>query len=268
MFSVFNFSQVELKTEKDSLSENNLSIVVDVVNRYIWRGQSWGGNYTAIQPTIEYKISKKITFGTWATYNFKKEYFYPDGSTYYKGYQEIDLYLNYKITDILSLKIWDYYWPSVQKISGVNNSYFNYSNNSSKTIDFNVIFDFEKIGKPITFTVSTFLAGSDYRINTEGKYKQNYTTYLEVGHTSTFLKKIKLNSVVGLVINNQAGYYSAGNYKKPSFVNLSLKATKDIFSHRNYVIPIFLNYVHNASSSNTETFGRNFFLFGMSLKYN
>jgi hypothetical protein len=239
-----------------------------VVNRYIWRGQSWGGNYLVVQPTVEYKVSKKITLGTWATHNFKKEYYYPDNETYYKGYQEVDLYVNYEITNYLSLKLWDYYWPSVQKIEGVNNSYFNYGKNSSKTIDFNVNFDFEKIGQPITVTSSTFLAGSDFKYDDLGNAKQNYTTYLEVGYTFATYKKIEVNSVVGAVINNQAGYYTAGDYDHPSFINFSLKATKEIFTHKKYSIPVFINYVHNAASKNTETFGKNFLLFGTALKYN
>lgn len=268
MFSVISFSQEELKIENDSISEKKISIVVDVVNRYIWRGQSWGGNYAVIQPNIEYKISNKCTFGTWATHNFKNKYFYPDNETYYKGYQEIDFYLDFKVNKYLSLKIWDYYWPSVEKVEGIDNSYFNYSKNGTKTVDFNVNFDFEEVWKPITFTISTLLAGNDFRYDDFGNAKQNFTTYVEAGHTFETFKKIEVNSTIGFVLNNQAGYYTAGSYENPSLINLSLKATKEIYSHKKYAIPVFVNYVHNASSKNTETFGKNFLLFGMSLKYN
>lgn len=254
--------------ENDSISPKKLSVSVDFVSRYIWRGQSWGGNYAVVQPTVEYKISNKFTLGTWATHNFQKKYFYPDEETFYKGYQEIDFYATYEINDLLSLKIWDYYWPSVQKVEGIDNSYFNYGKNGSKTVDFNVNFDFEKMGQPLTLSISTLLAGNDFRYDTEGKAKQNFTTYLEAGHTFELYKKIEINSVLGLVINNQAGYYTAGNYDRPSLVNVSLKATKELVLSHDYVIPFFVNYVHNASSKNTANFGKNFLLFGMSLKYN
>lgn len=268
MFSVFGFSQEELKKENDSVSKNKLAVVIDFANRYIWRGQSWGGNYAVVQPTIEYKISKKITVGTWATHNFQNKYFYPDQERFYKGYQEIDFYVNYEINNCLSLKVWDYYWPSVEKVEGVDNGFFNYKKNGSKTVDFNANFDFEKVWKPVTFTISTLLAGNDYRYDTNGNTKQNFTTYIEAGYTFEAFKKIEMNSVLGMVINNQAGYYTAGNYEKPSLINFSLKATKEIISYKKYVVPVFVNYVHNASSKNTATFGKNFLLFGMSLKYN
>lgn len=217
---------------------------------------------------MEYKISNVFTVGTWATHNFQKKYFYPDGETFYKGYQEIDFYVNYSVNEYLSLKIWDYYWPAVEKVEGVENNYFNYSKNGSKTVDFNVNFDFEEVGQPITFTISTLVAGNDFRYDSNGNAKQNFTTYLEAGHTFELFKTVEMNSLLGLVLNNQAGYYTAGSYERPSLVNVSIKASKAIYSNGKYAIPVFLNYVHNAASKNTETFGKNFLLFGMSLKYN
>ena len=60
---------------------SKLELNLDVVSRYIWRGQSWGGNYVAVQPTINYSVSKKFVVGFWATTNFKNDYFYADGLT-------------------------------------------------------------------------------------------------------------------------------------------------------------------------------------------
>ena len=49
-----------IPTVKDSTeikAEHKLSYSVELFNRYIWRGQSWGGNYAVVQPTIEYELS-------------------------------------------------------------------------------------------------------------------------------------------------------------------------------------------------------------------
>ena len=68
-----------LKVAIDSTAsdkEHQVTFSLDLVNRYIWRGQSWGGDYFVVQPTIEYAPTDKWTFGIWATSNFKKDYFY------------------------------------------------------------------------------------------------------------------------------------------------------------------------------------------------
>jgi hypothetical protein len=246
------------------------------MNRYIWRGQSWGGNYFVVQPTIEYELNKKITIGVWGTTNFKQDYFYPDGLNSYKGYQEMDLYINYKVNKYLSFQLWDYYWPSVEKVEGVNNSFFNYGNNGVKTIDFIVLLDFSNVWKPLNVTISTLIAGNDFRYNKEGKDpKQNYTTYLEFGYTFQNILKnyCKLSQsidyipVVGMVFNNQSSYYSAGDYNSVSLVNLGSKLSKDIQIDKKITMPLYFTFTHNASKQNTEFYGRNFFIAGISFKY-
>ena len=106
IISSFSFSQ-EIAKKKDSIIKketghlakgHKLTFNIDLINRYIWRGQSWGGNYAVIQPSIEYIPSEKWTLGVWGTTNFKKDFFYPDHKTSYKGYQETDFYLSRKIT--------------------------------------------------------------------------------------------------------------------------------------------------------------------------
>ena len=138
--------------------EKRLSLNLDITSRYLWRGQCWGGNYVAVQPSIEYAATSKLTLGFWATTNFKSDYFYPDGVSAYKGYQEIDFYLYYQLTDFLQFQLWDYYWPSVSKVEGVDNSYFNYGTNGSKTVDAILYFDFsEGYQYPFNATISTLV---------------------------------------------------------------------------------------------------------------
>ncbi|MFM2394165.1 MAG: hypothetical protein RLZZ546_2147, partial [Bacteroidota bacterium] len=128
----------------DSLKKSKLNFTCEIASRYIWRGQSWGGNYMVIQPTLKYNFTSKLLVGTWATTNFKSDYFYPDGSSY-KGYYELDFFIAYKVNKFLTVQLWDYYWPSVSKVEDVDNRYFNYGTDGVKTVDLNLLFDFSEV---------------------------------------------------------------------------------------------------------------------------
>ena len=262
------FAQENNKIAIDSTTankEHKVTFTVDLVNRYLWRGQSWGGNYAVIQPTIEYAPTNKLTFGIWATSNFKKDYFYEDEQTYYKGYQEVDLYVSYKVTKYISAALWDYYWPSVSKVEDIDNSFFNYGTNSVKTLVAELNFDFTETKIPIQATISTFIAGNDYKYDENGENpKHNYTTYLELGYKLNTIKEIELNPIIGAVLNNQAEYYTAGDYDKISFINLGLKASRNFKLGNVFEMTPFVNYIHNGATKNTEVFGKNFLTFGIS----
>lgn len=277
---IFCYSLTMSSQEADTLSvvkEKKLSLKLDVVSRYLWRGQCWGGNYVALQPTIEYVVTPKFSLGFWGTTNFKGDYFYPDETTYYKGYQEIDFYATYQVNDFLQLQLWDYYWPSVSKVDGVNNGFFNYGNDSVKTVDAIMYFDFsEGYQYPFNATISTLVAGNDYRYDADGNNpQQNFTTYVELGYTFTFFKKsslkmlqnIELSPVVGAVLNNKAAYYNYADYDKVSFCNVGIKAVKEIDLGKGVTMPLSLNYTHDAAIKNTETYGRNFLIAAISISY-
>lgn len=268
---------IENTSRKDAVvSDKKLKIKLDVLSRYIWRGQSWGGDYVVFQPNIEYTLGEKVVLGVWGTSNFKKDYFYLDGSSY-KGYQELDFYVSYAVNDFISLQLWDYYWPSVEKVKGVDNRFFNYKSNSVKTLDFIVAFDFSETKLPFNATLSTLIAGNDFRYDAKGQNpKQNFTTYAEIGYTvknvlhgirTKPFQDIKVSSSVGVVFNNQSGYYIAGDYDKPSLVNLTLKTSKEFGINKNWKLPISCTYIHNAATKNTATFGRNFMILATGLAF-
>ncbi len=278
LFSFHCFSQ-EVEIIADTISqekEKRWDASLDVMNRYIWRGQSWGGNDIVVQPAINYALSKKLTFGLWATTNFKNDYYFLDGSST-NGYQEIDLSITYQINKFLKIQVYDYYWPTVEKIEGIDNSFFNYGNDGVKTVDANVLFDFSDVWKPLKVSISAFVAGNDFRYDENGENpRQNFTTYAEIGYvfenmfskiSKKIFQNIDLEPAIGAVLNNQAQYYSAGDYDKISFVNLSIKATRELELSRGFSLPIYINYTHNAATKNTEQFGKNFFVLGIRLSY-
>ncbi len=251
-------------------------ISLDVMSRYLWRGQSWGGDYPVVQPTIKYNITNKLSVGTWATTNFKTDYFYADGNAT-KGYQELDFFASYKVNKYFTVQLWDYYWPSVEKVEGIDNRFFNYKSNGVKTVDLILLFDFSDVWLPFNLTLSSLVAGNDFRYDSNGENPtQNFTTYAEIGYTfenvlKTTSKKafqnINLQPVLGIVFNNQAHYYTAGDYDKPSIVNLSLRVNKAFDINKHFSAPVFVNYIHNGSQKNTEIFGRNFVVFGATFCY-
>ena len=271
------FSQQKETDSSAVAKDKRLFLNLDIASRYLWRGQCWGGDYIAVQPTVEFSVSPKFTLGFWATTNFKRDYFYPDGVSAYKGYQEIDFYLYYQLTDFLQFQLWDYYWPSVSKVEGVNNNYFNYGPDGSKTVDAMLYFDFsEGYRYPFNATISTLIAGNDFRYDTNGENpKRNFTTYLELGYTFTFfenssqksLQDIEVPPVVGAVLNNEAAYYNYADYDKVSWVNLGVSTTKTLSLGGDVSMPITLSYTHNGAVKNTEIFGKNFVVATLSLSY-
>lgn len=262
------FSQKKNEVANDSIAkERKWNFSVELASRYIWRGQSWGGNYAVVQPTIEYNLTDKLTIGTWATSNFKKEYFYPD-ETYYKGYHEWDLYLSYKVSKVITLELWDYYWPSVSKVDGVDNRYFNFGPNSVQSVDAFLILDFSEIWLPFNVTLNTLVGGNDYRLDENGENpKRNFTTYFEIGYAQELFEKIEIAAASGVVINNEAEYYTHADYDKPSLINLNVKTTYPIKITENLNTPIWLSYTYNAATANTEVFGKNFLVFGTTIEF-
>ena len=278
LVTIPSFSQENVVVTDSIISEEKkLSLNLDIVSRYLWRGQCWGGDYVAVQPAIEYAVTSKLTLGFWATTNFKSDYFYSDGVSAYKGYQEIDFYVTYQINDFLQFQFWDYYWPSVSSVEGIDNGFFNYGSDGSKTVDAMLYFDFSEGYKyPFNATISTLVAGNDFRYDSNGEnLKQNFTTYLELGYTfsffenntSTTFQNIEISPVVGTVLNNKAEYYTYADYDKVSFTNIGITASNEFDLGKGITMPISLNYTHNGASKNTELFGKNFWVATLSFSY-
>jgi hypothetical protein len=266
--SSLTFAQEAVKgimAADDESVKGTWDINLDLASRYIWRGQSWGGNYPVAQLYGAYNLSNKWSLGLWTTHNFKKEYYDENGTT--KGYQELDFILNYAVNDFLTISLQDYYWPSTDRQEGVSNNFFNYGNDSSQTIDLMFMFNFTERGLPLWFTSSTFIAGNDFKYKDEfdEKGKQNYTTYMELGYDINAPFGVSLAPFFGLVLNNKAEYYNYADYDKPSFVNLGCKVSKEFKLSESVVMPVWLNYTYNAADAmeNLQPLGHQFLVAGV-----
>jgi len=260
-----NNTIIEVESEE---SDSSIYLGLDITSRYIWRGQASGGKYIAVQPTFEWYASDNLTIGIWGTTNLQNRNYNSDGFTP-KGYVEFDFYVSYILNDFLSIELYDYYWPSLDKDEEIDNDYFNYGEDGVKTLDLNLVFDFSEIWLPLNATVSTFLAGNDFRYDeNDSNPKQNFTTYVELGYTiESVFKVFDLIPTIGAVLNNKAEYYYYADYDKPSFVNLNLELSKTFQLNNSLSLPISLSYIHNAATKNTEPVGRNFIVTTLTLEY-
>ena len=90
-------------TTKTESVKGTWDLNLDLASRYVWRGQSWGGDFPVAQVYGAYNLSDKWSVGLWTTHNFKKEYYDENGTT--EGYQEIDFILNYAVNDFLTISL-------------------------------------------------------------------------------------------------------------------------------------------------------------------
>ncbi|HEY0046452.1 MAG TPA: hypothetical protein VGB44_07065 [Flavobacterium sp.] len=266
-------------TLQDSVTapEKKWDINLDVVSMYIWRGQAWGGRYVAFQPSFNYQLGERWSVGVWGTTNMQDRYYEKNGLTP-RGYQEFDFGITYQIKDYLSVSLWDYYWPTFESFEGVDQSYFNYGPDGVKSVDATIEFDFSDGYKyPFNATISTLIAGNDYRYDDTGENAtRNFTTYVEVGYTisdifemvsAKTLRYIDICPTAGAVLNNQAEYYTYGDYDRVSLVNLALNMSREFELGNGIMMPLSIVYTHNAAKSNTEIMGHNFVTAGISFYY-
>ncbi len=261
--------QESLKDSIEVEKESSFSAQVDILNQYLWRGQSYGGKYVAAQPSLEYAITDNLSIGIWATTNFQKPYYETDEFTP-RAYQELDLGISYALNDVITIELWDYYYPSVEKFDDENTSFFNFGDDGVQTLDALLIVDFSEIWLPLEASVSTFIAGNDYRYNNdEDNPKQNFTTYVELNYYfEDVLAEIEINPFAGAVLNNQAEYYEYADFDKVSFINLGVALAREFSLNKDFSVPVNLKYIHNAATENTDIFGHNFIVAGIALVYN
>ena len=80
-----------------------------------------------------------------------------------EGYQEFNIYATYFVNDNFSIKLSDYYYPSLDNEEETNNKFFNYGEDAVKAIDLNLNFDFSEIWLPFNVSLSTLIAGNDFK---------------------------------------------------------------------------------------------------------
>jgi hypothetical protein len=218
-FTIFVTGTVTVQGQEKE-SESPISIGADLVSRYVWRGRDYGAS-PSIQPYIEAGMWN-FTLGAWGAY-----------TTNLPGVQEMDLYLNYTITGMVSVGVVDYFFPD--EVFGYD--YYEWRNDSSHhvleaTATFNGL---ENLPLTATLWVNLF-------------NDSNHSIYLELGYGF---------SILDVFVGVGNGIYTTD--ADFGVVNVGIKAGKEIPITNKYRLPISASLITNPNAKQVHlVFGVSF----------
>lgn len=216
----------EYAAEEDEDEEKAfpLTMGLDLVSRYVWRGQTYNTS-PSIQPFLEYSVgSDKIAFtlGTWSSWAFANN---NDGST-----SEIDLYGSLS-AGIFSIFYTDYFYPGEATINSGSDNFFQFRNKSNNT---NASGHTHEIGIslgsddfPLSAVFTSNVGGGGDLIIKDGEVKQGFATYVELDYAI----RDGINVFVGAASDRGSGWHiqdPKGKGYKFMVVNVGLTASKEI----------------------------------------
>jgi hypothetical protein len=214
-------------------SDGNLSLGVDLVSRYIWRGINLGGSSPHIQPGIEYSFGQSgLSVGAWGSYSLSLN-----------AGAEADLYISYSPLDWLNFTLTDYFFPADQPFE--RNNYFNYkSEETGHTLEAMVTLGgFNNIPFYTTFAMNIY--GAD-GINSQGnKYMAKY---LEVGYSGN-LYEAEYMVFAGAALDNPGTSGSGWYGDKAGLINLGLTISKS-YNLLDKSIPVSSSLIFNPEAGN------------------
>jgi len=231
--------------EKEVLNEtkkDTLTIGVDLMSRYIFRGTNLGGSSPSIQPSLEYSRGK-FSIGVWGAYSFNQN-----------ANQEVDLYISYAFNEHFSITVTDYFFPTDEG----NYKYFDYDElTTGHLLEASISYKgTEKL--PITVLVATNFFGADpVRLNADGTRKNiQYSTYAEVGYSFN-----KLDAFIGFNLTNPDESLGESGFYGDNFgvVNLGISTEKAIKITKTFELPLSFSLITNPQAQKI------FLVFGISL---
>lgn len=202
-----------LFAQTDSVPAFSISSNVDLMSRYIWRGQDYGHD-PSVQPGLS-ATWKDFTLGAWGAYTFNGV-----------GTQETDLYLSKEI-DHLSFALWDYWSMGDSTIN-----LFNYN---------------QKTTEHVLEAQILLSGGQELPFNLLG----SYLFYGADASKSVYLELQYLHSTPSADLQLFAGYQAKGEYygSRPAFVNLGCTVIKSIEVTDRWSLPLHLSFIVNPSAN-------------------
>lgn len=199
--------------QTDSLPAVSISSNVDLVSRYIWRGQEYGSD-ASIQPGLS-ATWKDFTLGVWGAYSFNG-----------KGMQETDLYLSKEIGP-LTFSLWDYW--------SFGDSTMN-------------LFDYNRTTTQHLLEAQLLVSGGE---KLPFNLVASYLFYGADPSRSIYLELQYLHSSAWADFQLFAGCQAKGEYygDRPTFVNLGCTVGKSIEITDRWSLPINLSFIVNPSSN-------------------
>ena len=226
----------------------------DLVSSYVWRGLYQSG--AAIQPTLGLSAGG-FSLTAWGSVDFTGQ-----------GHKEADLTAAYSVAG-LTVSLTDYWWAgqassntggekgNADVDSRGRNKYFNFDNHTTRhTLEGGLAYTLPVEKFPLSLAWYTMFWGADKNINSNGKAKNAYSSYIELNYPFT-VKTVDLNATVGM-----SPFESQANYCNDGFAvtNVALKATKAIRFSDSFSLPIFVQTVWSPSREDVH------FVFGLTLK--
>lgn len=195
------------------------SVNADVVSSYVWRGMYQSS--FAVQPCIE-MTAGNFTLGSWGSASFQAE-----------ETRELDFYASFQ-AKAFSIGITDYFCTP----SWDDHSYFA---DHSHVLEANLGWDFAECCEKFALSISAninFL--NDKKITEEGKEKEEFSTYVELGYPIES-KYVNWDLSLGACFNESAFY----GVDKFSVINIGVKASKDIEITEKFKLPMFAQMILN-----------------------
>lgn len=206
----------------EAQSNFSADLGTDLVNRYVWRGQSLS-NTPSIQPYTEISFNN-LTLGSWGSYSFGQQ-----------EMQEVDLYLSYG-TNFLTFTLNDYFNPT--DTYDVHH-YFDLDKNTTLHVLEAIVEVADIPNVPVTLSAGVMFYGCDLDENG----KSLYSTYVEVAYPFS-INETELNLFVGAT--PAAGFYN----DKAGIVNAGLGMSKEISITESYSLPLSGSFIVDPSKGN------------------
>lgn len=209
------YGSPSLFAQTDSLSAISTSASVDLMSRYIWRGQEYG-QAPSIQPTMS-ATWKDFTLGAWGAYKLTGA-----------GMQETDLYLS-KTIGHFTFSIWDY-WSFCDTTS----------------TDF---FDYDQKTTAHLLEAQVLVSGGEkLPFNLLG----SYLFYGADASKSMYFELQYMFSAGSTDLQFFSGFQAKGEYygHNATFVNLGCTMIKTIDLTDRWSLPVSLSFIVNPSQKN------------------
>lgn len=207
------------------LIKSPFGLGLDIQTKYMWRGMEMMTENAA--PVLFPSVN----------YYYKGLYVYAMGSYAVNGkYAEVDFGISYTWNG-LNIGFNDYYYPTV---NSNEDKYFGGGKHTGHWLEAVLTYSPEKI--PVWATLSNFFYGADKYVDADGKEKQAYSTYLELGTYYDFLENNRVSLAVGAALNKSC--YN-GYEHDFSVCNLEFKYTYNVAFKSGWNLPLNVAYIYN-----------------------
>lgn len=207
------------------LIKSPFGLGLDVQTKYVWRGME-----------MMTEDSAPVLFPS-VNYSWNGLYVYFMGGYSTNGeYAEVDAGISYSLKDF-TLGLYDYYYPTV---NAKKDEYIGGGKHTGHWLEASLNYTPSRL--PMWVTLSNFFYGADKYVNADGKEKQAYSTYLEIGTYYDFLHSNRIAFCAGASLNKSC----YNNYEHDfSICNLDLKYTYNVEFKSGWNLPLSVEYIYN-----------------------